>query len=289
MKANSPSSEKFVSESFESSFMQVPLEIQVQQCDRYELVSLFKRWLPQYQPILEAGCGSGRWVAWFLKQGWTAAGLDWSEALCARARAAIPNGRFEAGDMRSMPFEDNEFGSIVSLGAIEHTIEGPYDSLREYARVMRPDGIAIITVPYWSTVRKITRVISLPRYLRRMNFIRKLFGKKALEHGSLKDLKTRTVKGWATDYLFNDGKYEFYQYQFTKRQIREVFISCGWDIVEEFAEHGDEGIFHNFGFLVGKYDKIKGVQFNYFGKLLRRIIDVKLMGLMLCYVLRPPA
>lgn len=65
--------------------------------------------------------------------------------------------------------------------------------------------------------------------------------------------------------------------------MREVFISCGWDIVDEFAEHGDEGIFHNFGFLAGKYDKIKGVQFNYFGKLLRRIIDVKLMGHMLCY------
>lgn len=97
--------------------------------------------------------------------------MDWSEALCARARAAIPNGRFEAGDMRSMPYEDNEFGSIVSLGAIEHTIEGPYDSLREYARVLRPDGIAIITVPSWSAVRKITRVFSLPRYLRRMNFI----------------------------------------------------------------------------------------------------------------------
>ena len=60
-----------------------------------------------------------------------------------------------------MPYEDNEFGSIVSLGAIEHTIEGPNDSLREYARVLRPDGVAIITVPYWSSVRKIARVFSL--------------------------------------------------------------------------------------------------------------------------------
>ena len=91
------------------------------------------------------------------------------------------------------------------------------------------------------------------------------------------------------DYLFNNGKYEFYQYQFTQKQVREIFISSGWDIVEEFAEHGDEGIFHNFGLLVGQYDKIKGVQFNYLGKLLRRMIDVKYMGHMLCYVLRPPA
>jgi len=154
MKVNSPQSEKFVSESFESDFMQVPLEIQIEQWDRYELGPLFKRWLPQYEPIPKAGCGSGRWVAWFLNQEWTTAVLDWSEALCARARAAVPNGRFEAGDIRSMPFEDNEFGSIGSLGAIEHTIEGPYDSLRNYARVLRPDGIAIITVSYGSIVRK---------------------------------------------------------------------------------------------------------------------------------------
>ena len=59
MNANLPQSEKFASESFESDFMQIPLEIQIQQCDRYELVPLFKRWLPQYQPILEAGCGYG--------------------------------------------------------------------------------------------------------------------------------------------------------------------------------------------------------------------------------------
>lgn len=69
MKMNWPQSEKFVSERFESDFMQIPLEIQIQQCDRYELVPLFKKWFSQYQPILEAGCGSGRWVAWFLKQG----------------------------------------------------------------------------------------------------------------------------------------------------------------------------------------------------------------------------
>ena len=45
---------------FEASFMSRDLNQQIEQCDHYELADHFKRWLPEHQPILEAGCGSGR-------------------------------------------------------------------------------------------------------------------------------------------------------------------------------------------------------------------------------------
>jgi SAM-dependent methyltransferase len=132
----------------EEQFMAHGLEKQVSHCDHYERANYFTKFLPEHQPILEAGCGSGRWVAWFVKNGWSAAGLDWSETLCDRARRAIPGARFEVGDMRDMPFDDGEFGAIVSLGAVDHTPEGPMGSLKEYYRVLRQGGIAIISVPY---------------------------------------------------------------------------------------------------------------------------------------------
>src|ERR1051325_1504632 len=89
---------------FERSFLERSLDLQISHCDHFDLLPWFRRWLPSNQPILEAGCGSGRWVIWFSKQGWKAVGLDWSEELIARARSYSPTVRFEVADMRNMPF-----------------------------------------------------------------------------------------------------------------------------------------------------------------------------------------
>jgi SAM-dependent methyltransferase len=79
--------------SFEQEFLSASLERQISHCEHYELAAYFRRILPSHQPILEAGCGSGRWVGWFTRQGWTAAGLDWSEARAAAERLAPPTAR----------------------------------------------------------------------------------------------------------------------------------------------------------------------------------------------------
>ncbi|MEI6704513.1 MAG: class I SAM-dependent methyltransferase, partial [Deltaproteobacteria bacterium] len=83
-----------IKDKFESVFISSPLAEQIAHCNHYELAPLFKTYLPGHEPILEAGCGSGRWVAWFMQQGWQAVGLDWSAELCERAGKEIPQGRF---------------------------------------------------------------------------------------------------------------------------------------------------------------------------------------------------
>jgi hypothetical protein len=69
-------SKNYISDGFETTFLKIPLDEQLKHCDSDELVPLFKRYLPCNQPILEAGSGSGRWVAWFMKNGWHSVGLD---------------------------------------------------------------------------------------------------------------------------------------------------------------------------------------------------------------------
>lgn len=61
-------SNNYIRDGFETTFLKIPLDEQLKYCDSDELVSLFNRYLPGYQPILEAGSGSGRWVAWFIKK-----------------------------------------------------------------------------------------------------------------------------------------------------------------------------------------------------------------------------
>jgi ubiquinone/menaquinone biosynthesis C-methylase UbiE len=278
---------KSVSDNFEEGFLKIDLNVQIGNCDKYELAPLFERLLPGNQPILEAGCGSGRWVAWFKNHEWEAAGLDWSESLCDRAREVI-RARFEAGDMREMPFEDGEFGSIVALGSVEHVPEGPWVILREFQRVLRSNGIAIITVPYNGPVRKICRSLCSPsQRLKRNPILRQIMRKQGCLGKTFKEAKIETVSRWASDYVCTEQGWDFFQYHFTKDQMRMFIERSGFEILEEFIGFGDEGVLHNFGRLAGVYDyKQACVRFSSMGKTLRHLIPVNLMGHMLCYVIR---
>lgn len=205
---------------FEQSFMAHNLEDQIRHCDHYELVDYFKKWLPDHQPILEAGCGSGRWVAWFVKNGWQSAGLDWSEACCARARQLIPQARFIAGDMRDMPFADGEFGAVVSFGAVEHSADGPLRSLKEYRRILRSGGIAIITVPYLGPARRWSHLIGRPGlFIKQNSLIRTLLGKKNGTR-SIRDARKETDRQYSAQFVMSERGWDFYQYHFTKPQMQ---------------------------------------------------------------------
>jgi len=274
---------------FENSFMSLGLEDLISHCDHYEIVDYFRKWIPDHQPVLEAGCGSGRWVGWFVKNGWQAAGLDWSEACCERARKLIPQARFVAGDMRDMPFADGEFGSIVSLGAVEHSAEGPLRSLKEYRRVLRSGGIAIITVPYLSLARRWSHVAGLPALIiKRSNLIRTLLGKKKGAR-TIREAKAETNPDYSAEFVMTEKGWEFYQYHFTKPQMRDCLADAGLEITEEFVEFGDEGILHNFGRIAGKYNFAQSkVELSLVGRLLRNFLPIGTCGHMLCYLVKKP-
>ena len=51
------------------------------------------------------------------------------------------------GDLdATLPFEDAEFDTIVCVEGLEH-IENPANAIREFARILRPVGMAIVSVP----------------------------------------------------------------------------------------------------------------------------------------------
>ncbi len=257
---------------FEESFLSVPLETQILHCDHYELANLFGSVLPAHQPILEAGCGSGRWVGWFVRKGWQASGVDWSEALCASARSAIPEGEFVAADIAEMPFENASFGSIVALGSIEHKSEGPAAILKEFHRLLRPDGVAIVTVPYLGPLRRTRRAL------------RRLMGK--ADERLVRAPAPHDGK-WAADYHHDDDGWSFFQYLFNKRQMRQLIEESGFVVEREFVDFKDEGVLHVLGRLAGSYDYAAGhVRLNAMGRLCKAAVPVGAIGHMLCYQLR---
>lgn len=108
---------------------------------------LIRRHLPAGTKILDAGCGFGDWVTFLSGFGYRAIGADYSTELIRRLRAAYPDGEWVQTDIRAMPWPDGALDGIISWGVVEHDEAGPGAALREFHRLLRPEGVAIVTVP----------------------------------------------------------------------------------------------------------------------------------------------
>jgi SAM-dependent methyltransferase len=274
---------KDIADDFEKGFLTETLPKQIEDCHSYELAPLLLQVFREHQPVLEAGCGSGRWNAWFRNQGITSDGVDWSEALCNRARKEVPECRFFACDMRSIPVESKTYGGVIALGSIEHAVEGPVRALREFNRVLRDDGVAVITVPYRGVLRRIMRLLQRSKY---NVVIRRLFGK-PYDGISVRDAKKSTVKKWHPRLVHGHKGWFFYEYEFTKAQMRAFLIDSGFEVQKEFVAFLNDGILRNFGRIAGTWDAERGdISLTFLGRLLRQLIPVSVTGHMLCYVVK---
>jgi SAM-dependent methyltransferase len=67
-------------------------------------------------------------------------------------RRLAPETSFEVADGRSLPFADASFDRAYSISVVEHIVdEGDERALAELARVVRPGGRILLTVPYAET------------------------------------------------------------------------------------------------------------------------------------------
>ena len=277
---------KKVSESFTKTFTSKPFEKQVAICERSELAPLFLGLFKDHHPVLEAGCGSGRWNGWFQKNGIPSDGADWSHELCNRARKKLPACRFFACDLKSIPVGPETYGGIISLGSIEHSKEGPLDVLREFHRILKNEVIAVITIPYGSAVRRNRRqFIDRPLYrFKSLKLLRKLFNKSNIGP-SLSDAREGVNNSWWPIFRHAGQGWHFFEYEFNKKQMRTFLAETGFSIRSEFVFSRDSGIYHSFRPLFARYDSEEELfTFSMIGKILRKVMPVDWIGHMLCYV-----
>jgi SAM-dependent methyltransferase len=112
------------------------------------------------QHVLDLGCGAGRHAFEAYRRGAhvVAADLDLGELAPVNGMFAAMRAEGEAGpkagaaavtaDATRLPFPDGAFERVVAAEILEHV---PEDSrvLTEIVRVLRPGGIAAVTVPSW--------------------------------------------------------------------------------------------------------------------------------------------
>lgn len=105
--------------------------------------------------ILESGCGTGRWMAFFARLGHRPFGLDDSPAPLAVARRHAPGLPLVRADARLSPFKPASFDAVFSSYVAEHFEEGPAGLLSEIGRVLKPGGVLVIVVPYDNWFRRL--------------------------------------------------------------------------------------------------------------------------------------
>jgi SAM-dependent methyltransferase len=124
---------------------------------------LVRRHVPRGARVLDAGCGFGEWVTLLRNRGYAAEGLDYSGELIERLRAEYPDALWHQGDIRKIDPAIGAFDAVISWGVIEHDPEGPGAALHEFSRILRPGGVAILTVPRDTELMRASSEAQFPR------------------------------------------------------------------------------------------------------------------------------
>jgi ubiquinone/menaquinone biosynthesis C-methylase UbiE len=108
--------------------------------------------------VLDVGCGGGRHAFEVYRRGGrvTACDLDTDElggvrrmfgAMAAEGQAGAGSAAASiAGDATSLPFSENAFDRVIAAEVFEHVLDDQR-AMFELCRVLRPGGLAAITVP----------------------------------------------------------------------------------------------------------------------------------------------
>jgi SAM-dependent methyltransferase len=110
--------------------------------------------------LLDLGCGAGRHAFEALRRGAHVVALDTDEGELQQVTSMFA-AMSEAGevpahtsasaviaDATAMPFPDGSFDRVIAAEVLEH-IPADQAAMNEIARVLRPGGVAAVTVPAW--------------------------------------------------------------------------------------------------------------------------------------------
>lgn len=117
--------------------------------DLYLLDLILKGLFDEQDTILDAGCGEGRNLVYFLRNGFQVYGIDSYDAALRMLRFQLnslspgyPADRFTHGDIKNLPYPDGSFSKVLCIAVLhfansEKEFRVMFDEL---VRVLRPGG-----------------------------------------------------------------------------------------------------------------------------------------------------
>ena len=118
--------------------------------------------------VLDAGCGIATDGINFARAGASYTGIDFSPSALSLAERRFnlegKSGRFVAGSIVELPFDDGAFDLVYSNGVIHH-LQETEQAVSEMHRVLRPGGVAIVMVYHRDSLNYRFTVMLLRRAL----------------------------------------------------------------------------------------------------------------------------
>lgn len=190
---------------WEENWKGTSFEESVRFCEVDPLRSFFERHLKSGDLMLEGGCGVGQYVAFYADRGVKAVGFDFERVALSKLHEHRPALPLCAGDVAHLPFRDGSFDCYYSGGIVEHFEDGADAALREARRVLRPKGVLLITVPYFSPFRQLLSLKS---------------------NGN-----TKRVSSPQVDKDAEPGGVTFFQYAYTADEFKSQLTGAGFHVV----------------------------------------------------------
>jgi SAM-dependent methyltransferase len=113
------------------------------------------------ESVLDVGCGNGSYLGALHRDGHQGGvyGMDMSEGMLPAARDRAPEAVLLVGDAQSLPFPDNSFDRLLATHMLYH-VPDRGRALTEFRRVLRPDGMAMITTNSVEHLRELDDLVA---------------------------------------------------------------------------------------------------------------------------------
>ncbi len=127
-----------------------PLTEQFGSIDIYVFDQLLRGRIVQGQRLLDAGCGKGRNLVYFLRSGFDVHAIDGSEGNVEAVRALVrklapdlPGERAQVATVEALPFDDTTFDVVISNAVLHFARDDAhFDAMvAEMVRVLAPGGL----------------------------------------------------------------------------------------------------------------------------------------------------
>jgi SAM-dependent methyltransferase len=176
----------------------------VDEAEHKLITPVLRRHLPTQGIVVDAGCGTGKWVAHLHRLGYRIIGLDLSPDALAAARRDAPGAGLALADTQRAPIRDGAVDAVLSLGVVEHDERGPGAGLRELHRILKPGGLLVLDVPFNNWFRR---------------------------------LVTNPVSTWATRRRRRAGwTLGFAEYRFDLGELRRFLEETGFDVLTAYPD-----------------------------------------------------
>ena len=107
--------------------------------------------LPKKSHVLDAGCGLSAWTTVFLRKNYNISGIDGEPEVIRVCKKIYKKQDYRVGNLYKTEYKKNLFDGIVMREVIEH-FKNPKKAVDEVYRILKPDGILIITTPNYSSL-----------------------------------------------------------------------------------------------------------------------------------------